>query len=51
MAKAHKNRASKQSYVSPTQIILEGFASPFSRALNPSNHWERLAHKMSWGIR
>ena len=24
MAKARKNRASKQSYVSPTQIILEG---------------------------
>ena len=48
MAKAHKNRASKQSYVSPTQIILEGFESPFSRALNPSNRWMRLAHKMPW---
>ena len=48
MAKARKNRASKQSYVSPTQIILEGFESPFSRALNPSNRWVRLAHKMPW---
>ncbi len=48
MAKALKNRASKQSYLSPTQIRLPGFESPFSRHLNPTNRWVVLADKIPW---
>ena len=48
MAKAQKNRASKQGYTSPTQLILAGFETPFSKALNPANRWVRLAHKIPW---
>ena len=48
MAKALKNRASKQGYVSPAQQILPGFESPFSRHLNPLNRWVVLAGKIPW---
>jgi len=48
MAKALKNRASKQSYLSSTQIRLPGFESPFSRHLNPTNRWVVLADKIPW---
>ena len=48
MAKALKNRASKQGYVSPAQQILPGFESPFSRHLNPLNRWVLLAEKIPW---
>jgi transposase, IS5 family len=48
MAKALKNRASKQSYLSPTQIQLPGFESPFSRHLNRRNRWVLLADKIPW---
>jgi IS5 family transposase len=48
MPKAQKNRASKQSYVSPKQLILNGFETPFSRKLNPNNRWVILAHKIPW---
>jgi hypothetical protein len=48
MAKALKNRASKQRYVSTTQQTLAGFESPFSRHLNAGNRWVILAHKIPW---
>ena len=48
MAKALKNRASKYSYVSPSQQIFPGFESPFSRHLNPLNRWVVLAGKIPW---
>jgi len=48
MAKALKNRASKQRYISPTQPSLIGFESPFSKHLNPDNRWVILAHKIPW---
>ena len=48
MAKALKNRASKQSYLSPSQQIFPGFESPFSRHLNPLNRWVILAGKIPW---
>jgi IS5 family transposase len=48
MPKAQKNRASKQGYISPTQLILSGFETPFSRKLNPNNRWVILAHKIPW---
>lgn len=48
MAKAQKNRASKQSYISPNQLTLVGFDSPFSNHLNPGNRWIVLSHKIPW---
>ena len=48
MPKALKNRASKHAYVSPNQPVIEGFESPFSKHLNPSNRWVILARKIPW---
>jgi hypothetical protein len=48
MAKAPKTRASKQPYVSPSQVVLSGFESPFSQSLNPNNRWVVLSHKIPW---
>lgn len=50
MAKAQKFRASKTAYVSPSQLILGGFESPYSQSLDPNNRWVRLAHKIPWDI-
>lgn len=48
MAKAQKNRASKRTYISPNQLTLVGFESPFSNHLNPENRWVVLSHKIPW---
>lgn len=48
MAKALKNRASKQRYISTSQPPLVGFESPFSKHLNPANRWVSLANKIPW---
>ena len=48
MAKAQKNRASKSEYVSPGQLVLVGFESPFTTHLNPNNRWVILAKQMPW---
>lgn len=48
MAKAQKNRASKQQYVGQNQLTLVGFETPFARSLNPNNRWVRLAHFIPW---
>jgi IS5 family transposase len=48
MAKARKNRASKQPYVSSAQSTLIGFESPFTKNLNPLNRWVVLSHKIPW---
>jgi IS5 family transposase len=50
MAKAHKNRASKQQYISQNQLTLSGFETPFDRSLNPYNRWVLLAHKIPWDL-
>jgi transposase, IS5 family len=50
MAKAHKNRASKQPYLSQAQLTLGGFETPFSKSLNPYNRWFILAHKIPWDL-
>ncbi len=46
MAKAKKYRASKQAYVSPNQLTLTGFETPFSRHLRADNRWVVLANKI-----
>jgi hypothetical protein len=48
MAKALKNRASKQHYTSQVQLALPGFETPFAQRLNPRNRWVLLAHKIPW---
>ena len=48
MAKAKKSRASKAPYVSPKQLELVGFESPFTQHLDPSNRWVRLAKQIPW---
>lgn len=48
MAKALKNRASKQGYISPKQLTLSGFETPFVKELNPNNRWVVLAHQIPW---
>ena len=50
MARAQKNRAFKQEYISQSQLILDGFETPFSQRLNPYNRWVILAHKIPWDI-
>jgi len=48
MAKALKNRASKQKYIGQTQGTIVGFESPFAQKLNPTNRWVVLADKLPW---
>ena len=50
MAKAQKNRASKHGYISPDQMTIVGFESPFSQLLNPHNRWVILAQKIPWDL-
>ena len=50
MAKAQKNRASKQPYVSSNQTTIIGFESPFSQTLDLNNRWVILAHKIPWDL-
>jgi len=50
MAKAQKNRASKHPYISPNQLTLVGFESPFSQSLDPNNRWVILAHRIPWDV-
>ncbi|MEX6690035.1 transposase [Danxiaibacter flavus] len=48
MAKAKKSRASKQDYLSPQQLVLSGFESPFSNQLLATNRWVMLANNIPW---
>src|ERR1017187_3931423 len=48
MAKAQKSRAFKAPYVSPNQLELVGFESPFTKHLDPNNRWVRLAKQIPW---
>lgn len=50
MAKAQKNRASKQAYISQSQLTIEGFETPFARKLRKDNRWVELADKLPWDI-
>ena len=48
MAKASKSRASKGQYVSPSQLTIQGFETPFSKSLDANNRWVILAKKIPW---
>lgn len=43
-----KKRASNHQYVSPTQLELSGFSTPFANSLDPSNRWVKMAHLIPW---
>lgn len=43
-----KKLAASPKYVSPAQLTLAGFETPFDRQLNSSNRWVRLAHSIPW---
>ena len=48
MNKGQKRRASAPAFVSQTQLVIEGFETPFSQKLSTSNRWVVLAHKIPW---
>lgn len=48
MAKQRKKRAFTLKYVSPKQLTLEGFETPFDQSLNPTNRWVVLAKLIPW---
>lgn len=48
MAKAQKSRASKVAYVSPSQLELVGFESPFTKYLDANNRWVKLSKEIPW---
>jgi hypothetical protein len=50
MPKAQKNRTSKQAYISPNQLTLVGFETPFEQKLTKDNRWVLLAQKIPWDI-
>ena len=50
MAKALKSRASKFTYVSPSQLTLDGFDTSFSKNLDPNDRWVILAKKIPWDV-
>lgn len=48
MNKTHKKLAPTPKYISPAQLSLEGFETPFERSLNPANRWVVLARLIPW---
>lgn len=48
MQKGSKKRASPAPFVSPGQLVLAGFETPFSQKLSPLNRWVVLAGKIPW---
>lgn len=48
VVKGRKKLAATPNYVSPAQLKLEGFDSPFERRLNKNNRWVRLAEAIPW---
>ena len=43
-----KKRASPPQYVSPSQVVLPGFETPFSQKLDPNNRWVLLSKRIPW---
>ena len=48
MQKDSKRRASAPNFVSPSQLVLAGFETPFSQQLRRTNRWVVLAGKIPW---
>lgn len=43
-----RKRASTPGYVSPNQLVLSGFETPFEQKLTRENRWVKLAHSIPW---
>lgn len=50
MANALRKRASKQSYVSVSQLKIEGFTIPFEQQLDPYKRWVVLSFRIPWDL-
>jgi len=48
MRKAKRKRAPTPVYISPNQLTLETFASPFAQRLKQDNRWVVLGHLIPW---
>lgn len=48
MAKVYKKRAPTPNYISPNQLVLEGFETPFQKKLNPKNRWVVFSQLIPW---
>ena len=48
MKKNRKTCAPSPKYVSPKQIVIDGFESPFEKKLSPENRWVVLANLIPW---
>lgn len=46
--KSYRKRASTPGYVSPNQLILDGFETPFSQQLSKTNRWVKLSQVIPW---
>ena len=46
--KAVRKRASTPVYVSPNQLTLRGFETPFEQALTSANRWVKLSRLLPW---
>lgn len=44
----NRRRASSKKYVSPNQLILEGFETPFEQQLTRENRWVRMTRIIPW---
>lgn len=47
-AKSLRRFASKKAYVSPNQLVLPGFETPFDQALTQNNRWVKLSKIIPW---
>ena len=48
MEKVKRKHAPTPAYMSPNQLTLDAFKSPFERELNPNNRWVVLAGLIPW---
>ncbi len=46
--KSYRKHASTPAYVSPNQLILDGFETPFSQQLSKTNRWIKLSQVIPW---
>lgn len=48
MKKTFKKCAPTPTYISPNQLTLDCFKTPFEQQLNRKNRWVVLAHLIPW---
>jgi transposase, IS5 family len=46
--KSPRKPASKSKYISPNQLVLPGFETPYEQQLTKKNRWVKLAHLIPW---